>query len=348
MPPKKSPANRTASSRRVKSGPAPLIFLSHDSRDAAVAGKFADLLRALSANELEVFRSSDRTGRDGIPFGEDWYREVFGALKKSAAVVCLLTPRSVDRPWILYEAGIAQGAARSPKVHGLTLGVESRRATRGPFGRFQNSDGSVDSTTALVQQLLGLVPGLTPDPAAVRTQVEAFVRDATTLATEPLRPKYDLFLATPMAALDDEAAYARQREDVATVSAAFQDACGFKSIFFAGKNIATIAEFDPENLSLDEDLSALESSRYFALMLPKKLPSSALFEAGIALALRKPSAYFVTSRDVLPFLMKQVDATPRAATRIFVENTASEIAKLIRKSGLRVFGESPTDAPPGT
>lgn len=89
MPPKKSPATRTTSSRRGKSVPLPLIFLSHDSRDAALAGRFADLLRALSANELDVFRSSDRTGRDGIPFGEDWYREVFDALKKSAAVVCL-------------------------------------------------------------------------------------------------------------------------------------------------------------------------------------------------------------------------------------------------------------------
>ncbi len=341
MPPKTQPRSSSDESRRPTRPKPPLVFLSHDSRDAAIANKFADLLRALSANRLNVFRSSDRTGRDGIPFGEDWYREVVEALKQSTAVICLLTPRSVDRPWILYEAGIAHGAAGHPPVFGLTLGVEAARAARGPFARFQNADGTVDATTTLVRQLLSQVPRLKPDPAAVRAQVETFVRDATSLAAESVQMRFDLFLATPMAALNDEKAYTKQRQDVATVSGAFRDACGFKSIFFAGQNIATIAEFDPENLSLDDDLAALESSRFFALLLPEKLPSSALFEAGIAIALRKPSAYFVPSRSVLPFLMKQVDATPRAATRIFEEPTAEEIAKLIRKSGLRVFGESP-------
>lgn len=100
----------------------PLIFISHDTRDAELAEAFSKLLSRVSAGVLKTFRSSDKKGNQGIEYGVEWYPEIMKKLESASDVVCLLTPHSVGRPWILYEAGVAKGKMDTP-VHGLALGV---------------------------------------------------------------------------------------------------------------------------------------------------------------------------------------------------------------------------------
>lgn len=151
----------------------PLIFISHDSRDADLAEAFAKLLSSVSCGMLKSFRSSDKKGSQGIEYGLEWYPELMGKLGDSTAVVCLLTERSLDRPWILYEAGVAKGKLNTP-VYGIALGITLGKANTGPFAQFQNCDDDTESLTNLVIQLLSRIPNATPDRDAVAMQVEAF------------------------------------------------------------------------------------------------------------------------------------------------------------------------------
>lgn len=41
----------------------PLVFISHDGRDAALAEAFSKLLKSVSAGMIKTFRSSDRRYR---------------------------------------------------------------------------------------------------------------------------------------------------------------------------------------------------------------------------------------------------------------------------------------------
>lgn len=150
-----------------------LVFVSHDSRDAAIAEAFSKLLSSVSAGVLKSFRSSDKKGTQGIEYGVDWYPEVMKKLDDASDVVCLLTPYSVNRPWILYEAGVAKGQLNTP-VHGLALGIPLAEASTGPFAQFQNSDDDTESITSLVMQLVGRIPNAEPDREVVISQVEAF------------------------------------------------------------------------------------------------------------------------------------------------------------------------------
>jgi hypothetical protein len=50
----------------------PLIFISHDARDAELAEAFGKLLKSVSAGMIKTFRSSDKKGTEGIDFGEEW------------------------------------------------------------------------------------------------------------------------------------------------------------------------------------------------------------------------------------------------------------------------------------
>ena len=151
----------------------PLIFISHDSRDGELAEAFSKLLKSVSAGMLKSFRSSDKKGTEGIESGDEWYKALMSKLDAASDVVCLLTERSLDRPWILYEAGAAKGKLGTP-VHGLALGVPLSRASTGPFYQFQNSDESEESLSKLVLQLCRRVQGLEPELDVVKAQVQTF------------------------------------------------------------------------------------------------------------------------------------------------------------------------------
>lgn len=150
-----------------------LVFISHDSRDADLAEAFANLLSDVSAGTLKSFRSSDKKGTSGIEFGTEWYKAIMLQLGDATDVVALLTQRSLDRPWILYEAGVAKGKLDT-NVLGVALGVPLEKVSTGPFGQFQNCGDDEDSPTKLVIQLLQRNPEAAPREEAIRRQVQAF------------------------------------------------------------------------------------------------------------------------------------------------------------------------------
>jgi len=151
----------------------PLIFISHDHRDAQLAEAFANLLTDASGGFIKSFRSSDKKGTAGIDFGAEWYSQIMGNISDATDVVALLTANSIDRPWILYEAGVAKGKLDKP-VFGIVVGIAFDQATKGPFAQFQNSGDDEDSLTKLVLQLIKRNSDAEPRYEAVKLQVKAF------------------------------------------------------------------------------------------------------------------------------------------------------------------------------
>jgi hypothetical protein len=155
------------------SSASPLVFISHDSRDAELAEAFSKLLKSVSAGMLKCFRSSDKKGNEGFQFGDEWYTRLMDKLQAASEVVCLFTKRSIDRPWILYEAGIAK-AKLDTRVRAIVFGVPLASLQTGPFFHFQNLESTEESLSKLVLELAGRVSGLEPDADVIRTQVKAF------------------------------------------------------------------------------------------------------------------------------------------------------------------------------
>jgi hypothetical protein len=151
----------------------PYVFISHDTRDGELAEAFSNLLKRVSAGVLKSFRTSDRRGNQGIEFGVEWYPEIIKSIQSASDVVCLLTERSVDRPWILFEAGMAKGKLNTP-ILGVALGIDLKTASTGPFAQFQNCADDEESLTKLVFQLVDRIPGSEPDSDTIRFQVGKF------------------------------------------------------------------------------------------------------------------------------------------------------------------------------
>ena len=150
-----------------------LVFISHDSGDAELAKDFAELLAGATGGTLKSFCSSDTTGRGGIQFGDEWYRTLIERLGQATDVVVLLTPQSVGRPWVLFEAGLAKGAAKA-NVFGVAVNLPLSQAIKGPFAQFQNCAGDEEPLTDLVMQLISRNLGGQPRKNAVRREVHEF------------------------------------------------------------------------------------------------------------------------------------------------------------------------------
>jgi hypothetical protein len=153
--------------------PKPLVFISHDTRDAELAEAFSNLLKTVSAGVLKSFRTSDKKGSQGIEYGVEWYPEIIKNIQEASDVVCLLTENSIDRPWILFEAGMAKGKLDT-KILGVALGVQLNKAISGPFAVFQNCGDDEDSLVKLVFQLVDRIPNSEPDEETIKFQVKNF------------------------------------------------------------------------------------------------------------------------------------------------------------------------------
>lgn len=173
----------------------------------------------------------------------------------------------------------------------------------------------------------------------ILTGVALILRDLRN--PRPKRPfalAYDLFLASPMAAFEDTAAFQRQRADIARIKEALRAHAKVGSIYDAGEKIGS-SGFNPQDVAAEDDLEALRLSRTFLLIYPQKIASSVLFEAGYAIGMGKPAIYVTPATATLPFLMQQLSNLSRGYPQVRIWECADTdaLVQRIAKSGARMF-----------
>ena len=88
---------KTARSKRK-----PIIFISHIVEEKEVAIAFKELIENSFLGMVEVFVSSDE---ESIQMGQKWLERITKALKTCTIKVIICSPKSVNKPWINFEAG---------------------------------------------------------------------------------------------------------------------------------------------------------------------------------------------------------------------------------------------------
>ena len=204
-----------------------------------------------------------------------------------------------------------------------------------PLARFNGVLFDEDSMGGLFNSINASV-GSPLAPKALRAAFKdvwpafnAAVRDALEAERNALQSKYDIFLSAPMASFKDDSEYQPFRSDVLKVIHALHD-CGL-SVFCALEEIDSMSQFDTHGISTHDDIAILQQTGNFVMLYPQKLATSALFEAGYALALGRPSLYFVRNEQDLPYLMQRL---PEALTNVSILDsrewkTYEDIVKLL-------------------
>lgn len=255
---------------------------------------------------VDVFLSSE-----DIAKGAQWFHELSKVLDECEFGILCLTRSNLSEPWILYEAGALskrfEGARIVPllidlKIEDLNSPLANFNASLLDRAEFEKLAAEVNRAAAkralTEKQLTNAFNGQWPTfEKALDLAVRQVAADSGFV--------YDVFLSTPMAAYQNDAEYAAERLQIKKLFDSLTGRCGLK-VYWAAEKIESMSDFDTLDVSVLDDLKALQTSRTFSLIYTKRLATSALFEAGYALALKRVSHYFVRDRDDLPFLMREL------------------------------------------
>ena len=168
-------------------------------------------------------------------------------------------------------------------------------------------------------------------------------------AGPPVKVKYDLFLAAPMAGTETDEEYQSFRSLCLEVLTLMRAHCGVKTYYFVGEKLETRAQFESYDVAAEMDFDAIGASRNFVLIYPRKMVSSVLAEAGFALARGIPSTLFVAKAEDLPYLLRQAGDLPHdrfPPVHIRTYASAEELKRIIRNNGANLFdGAGPDQSP---
>lgn len=164
--------------------------------------------------------------------------------------------------------------------------------------------------------------------------------------------RYEAYIAAPMEGLilpdsgedddvDPEERYRNLNEQIKRVKESLRKECNIESSFYAGLDIDGPAKFDQPYIALEKAITTLLASRKFILIYPKRMSSSIVFEAGLALAHGKPSVWFVHDRSQLPYLMREADQASdhdgRRLVRILEYKDFDDLVRSFEVNGERLF-----------
>lgn len=85
----------------------PTVFISHASEDEHLGRAWMELIQSIPGKEEVPYLAEDM--RSGISSGEKWAENIDQALSDADITIAILTPSSNNRPWILWESGVAYG-----------------------------------------------------------------------------------------------------------------------------------------------------------------------------------------------------------------------------------------------
>ncbi len=97
----------------------PSIFISLTHRDSGIAEALQTALKGLLGDDAKVYFSTSKELGGGIRHGENWFEWIVAKVKECDFALVLITPASVQKPWILWEAGAVYGAAVASGQEGL-------------------------------------------------------------------------------------------------------------------------------------------------------------------------------------------------------------------------------------
>jgi tetratricopeptide (TPR) repeat protein len=122
------------------------IFISHSHIDKPIVDALSTLISSLFGREYVISYSSRSEGEGAIGYGEEWYKWIQKQIEHTELAFIILTPSSVQKPWVLWEAGALAGALlnsreNSKKIIPISFGL-SNGDIPSPFAGTQVANGA--------------------------------------------------------------------------------------------------------------------------------------------------------------------------------------------------------------
>jgi len=114
----------------------PSLFISHAASDADFANAVKQEIEKVFANGVNVFCTSSP---GAIPVGKDWLSDIEEKLAVAQAIVAIVTPISIERPWLWFEVGAtwSKGRTGECRIYPLCAAEIELASLPSPLDRLQ-------------------------------------------------------------------------------------------------------------------------------------------------------------------------------------------------------------------
>src|ERR1051325_7285092 len=133
----------------------PSVFISHATTDAEFANAIKQEIDKVFAKGVSVFSTSSP---GTIAVGSDWLSEIEQKLETAQAIIAVVTPVSIERPWLWFELGATWARTReaSAKIYPVCVPEVSLADLPAPLDRLQAlSLGKAADVKLLFEQMIG-------------------------------------------------------------------------------------------------------------------------------------------------------------------------------------------------
>jgi hypothetical protein len=114
----------------------PRLFISHATSDGEFANSVKQEIEKVFAKGLDVFCTSSP---GAVTAGSDWLAEIENRLTDTQAVITIITPLSIERPWLWFEVGATweKGRSGNCKIYPLCAPEIDLGSLPSPLDRLQ-------------------------------------------------------------------------------------------------------------------------------------------------------------------------------------------------------------------
>ncbi len=250
--------------------------------------KHADLVfERIITPAMERFHFDETVRSDHLNEPGRLSDSIFRHIADDELCIAVLTDHN---PNVCYEVGIAH-------THGTPVVMLLRKGQHLPsdladlrtvFYDIENPDKSIQAVRSHIDEISesawtaqSIVPG-----AVARQRFE-----------------HDVFISVPMTSMREQ--YRDLRSKVLVLGEELKKHPLLRRVYSAAFRIEEVGDVDPQPVAWQRDIAALRSSKYYVLLHPGPARTSAVVEAGYALAMGKPSVYLYRNREDLPFMLQE-------------------------------------------
>ncbi|BBM88071.1 toll/interleukin-1 receptor domain-containing protein [Candidatus Uabimicrobium amorphum] len=159
----------------------PNILLSHYHQDQEIVQVLAKLIQEVTRQQINIWFSSDMSGSGGIEAGDIWLNTIQKNLEASDAIVAVLTPQALNRPWIYFESGFAAGNPKSFVIP-ICVGIDSLNDIPFPLAMYEAYQLiNVDSLKVFLNKLLAKFELSLLDSEATQSVIQNAITQITNI-----------------------------------------------------------------------------------------------------------------------------------------------------------------------
>lgn len=311
------------------------------------------LVETFTENNLTVFVSTKN-----IRTGDEWFKVIKDAITESSITIVCITKDNIQSPWIYFESGAASFHnyllnqtkplmvvlfdAELPRNSPLNEYNHIKWGKEGYEKLLVDINSHMDAGKLQSNQISTMAKGSFPGLSrkikrALKKSGSYDVNVAKQIEVYPDVVKEvvvdKLYLACPMASLDDDIQYQETQAVTAQVRDAISKYCNIPSnkIYAPAINIDKRDRFDGSEKAISDNFVELKKSEYYVCVYSKNVPSSIIVEIGYCIALKKNIVVFLKNDVELPYILKGSDQA-LSFIKIYRYSCAEDIIGIFKKN----------------